>query len=293
MDKHKNEAVISSKLPHLNTVRSVAAAMVVMGHTAFLVQSMNSRFDSAIWTRLAGHGVDVFFALSGFLITYLLLKEREKNGRIYITDFYLRRIYRIWPLYYLVLFLTLLISLLFSSFYFTKPDFQAFGFSFFMLPEFNKAFYISSFPMSTLWSIGVEELFYLIFPLIFYKLSKFSLRDLCLCLIGLSILKVTLIYILAKCGTPCQDWMKLFSMLRFECLFAGVVAAFALNKWDRLTYFVNNPLWLFAVLITFFLFLGISIFDVNIYLSEGIGPILKTTLNPLIISLLTAVMLLF
>ncbi len=115
----------------------------------------------------------------------------------------------------------------------------------------------------------------------------------CLGLIGLSILKVILIYILAKGGKPYEEWIKLFSMLRFECLFAGVMAAFATKKWDRLTHFVNKPIWLYAVLISFFLFLGISIFDINIYLSEGIGPILKTTLNPLIISLLTAAILLF
>ncbi len=53
--------------------------------------------------RMGSFGVDVFFGISGFLITTLLLRERAKKGKISLRDFYLRRSLRIWPLYYAVL----------------------------------------------------------------------------------------------------------------------------------------------------------------------------------------------
>jgi peptidoglycan/LPS O-acetylase OafA/YrhL len=53
--------------------------------------------------RMGGFGVDVFFCISGFLITTLLLRERSRNGKISLRDFYIRRSLRIWPLYYVTL----------------------------------------------------------------------------------------------------------------------------------------------------------------------------------------------
>ena len=52
---------------------------------------------------MQSYAVILFFVLSGFLITFLLVKEKEKNGRVNTRNFYIRRILRTWPLYYLVL----------------------------------------------------------------------------------------------------------------------------------------------------------------------------------------------
>ena len=54
-------------------------------------------------------GVDFFFVLSGFLITYLILKEKEQTGKINVKDFYIRRFLRIWPLYFAVIVFSLII----------------------------------------------------------------------------------------------------------------------------------------------------------------------------------------
>ena len=74
--------------------------------------------------QIIGHlAVVLFFVLSGFLITYLLLIEEKTNGRINIRDFYIRRILRTWPLYFFIIILAL----------FILPHV-----SFFMLPNFSK-----------------------------------------------------------------------------------------------------------------------------------------------------------
>src|SRR6478735_4462608 len=93
-------------LKGLNGIRAIAALAVVFSHLGL------SQLDFGIPTKnsidLAGYGVSIFFSLSGFLITYLLLIEKERFGDIQIRQFYVRRILRIWPLYYFYLLITLL-----------------------------------------------------------------------------------------------------------------------------------------------------------------------------------------
>ncbi|MEJ7589497.1 MAG: hypothetical protein WKI04_18250, partial [Ferruginibacter sp.] len=63
-------------------------------------------------TKMQSYAVILFFVLSGFLITYLLIREKENKGKINIRHFYIRRIVRTWPLYYLVLVIGMLLLLL-------------------------------------------------------------------------------------------------------------------------------------------------------------------------------------
>ena len=64
--------------------------------------------------RLGEWGVHIFFAISGFLITTLLFRERERAGEISIRDFYIRRSLRIWPLYYATIAIYVVIMLFFD-----------------------------------------------------------------------------------------------------------------------------------------------------------------------------------
>jgi peptidoglycan/LPS O-acetylase OafA/YrhL len=112
-------------------------------------------------------GVNFFFVLSGFLITYLLLAEERATGRIRIGAFYLRRILRIWPLYYLTL----------GFGYFAFPALVSLAGGYieesanpwlylFFLGNFNSILNgdPASSTLSVLWSIAVEEQFYLVWP---------------------------------------------------------------------------------------------------------------------------------
>ena len=90
--------------PGLNALRFFAAFLVFASHVE-LLKSRNE-FENYYYTptflELGGSAVTFFFVLSGFLITYLLIIEKDLTGKISSSQFYVRRILRIWPLYYTV-----------------------------------------------------------------------------------------------------------------------------------------------------------------------------------------------
>jgi peptidoglycan/LPS O-acetylase OafA/YrhL len=146
----------------LDTLRAIAALVVVIGHLEF-IKSISGipNLISHPYIRLAdGHiAVVLFFVLSGFLITYLLIKEKENTGKIAIKKFYLRRMCRIWPVYYLVLVI---------SFFIINADYRLDSIILCatIFPNVAHALGIG-WPTSTqIWSIGVEEQFYLVWPIL-------------------------------------------------------------------------------------------------------------------------------
>ncbi|OOG62401.1 hypothetical protein B0E44_18535, partial [Flavobacterium sp. A45] len=162
---------------NLNGVRCIAAFMVIVGHIELNKSyfGLPNNFQSV--KRLGELGVSLFFVLSGFLITYLLLREKGKYGKINIRLFYLRRVLRIWPLYYLVVLLSLFVLPNLSVFqmpYFhldLDTNYQLFMVCFmfvFFLP--NVLINLKLIPFATqTWSIGTEEQFYLIWPILIDK----------------------------------------------------------------------------------------------------------------------------
>lgn len=114
-------------------------------------------------------GVNFFFVLSGFLITYLLIEEKKLNGRVNIPNFWVRRILRIWPLYFLCVFLGFVIFPLAKTLAGGTPEEHAN--IWYYLTFINNFDYIKSgLPdapgLGVLWSIAIEEQFYLIWPII-------------------------------------------------------------------------------------------------------------------------------
>ncbi|NRB70857.1 MAG: acyltransferase, partial [Xanthomonadales bacterium] len=94
--------------PNLNGLRFIAALMVIVYHLERLKANMglDGLWGKAAFVSLFGKlGVVLFFVLSGFLITYLLLAEEKRFAKIDLTSFYLRRVLRIWPLYFFIIFL--------------------------------------------------------------------------------------------------------------------------------------------------------------------------------------------
>ena len=86
--------------PNLNALRFAAALMVIVYHLERLKMryGLPNRAVKSVIETLGPLGVVLFFVLSGFLITYLLLVEVRGTGTVNVRDFYLRRILRIWPL---------------------------------------------------------------------------------------------------------------------------------------------------------------------------------------------------
>jgi peptidoglycan/LPS O-acetylase OafA/YrhL len=116
-------------------------------------------------------GVSFFFVLSGFLITYLLLKEKEFTVSIHILSFYVRLALRIWPLYYFCVLFGFIAFPFFKSLFGQIPNETADPIlcSVF-LNNFDRAIHgpPDSSVLSVLWSVAIEEQFYLFWPVIFY-----------------------------------------------------------------------------------------------------------------------------
>src|SRR4051812_12553902 len=88
---------------NLNGVRAIASLMVVIAHIELDKEVFHLQLIPHVnFLNFGKVGVSVFFALSGFLITYLLLEERKNFNKVSFADFYMRRILRIWPLYFLI-----------------------------------------------------------------------------------------------------------------------------------------------------------------------------------------------
>jgi peptidoglycan/LPS O-acetylase OafA/YrhL len=116
-------------------------------------------------------GVNLFFVLSGFLITYLLIKEKQLKSKINIPNFWIRRVLRIWPIYFLCVFIG------FVLFPFLKEmtgqvSNETASPLYYMLFASNFDMINSGLPdasiLGVLWSVSIEEQFYLIWPIIIY-----------------------------------------------------------------------------------------------------------------------------
>ena len=164
-------------LPGLNALRFFAAFFVVISHANISLDKLGIYPASSLpFVNRGGDAVDFFFTLSGFLITYLLIGEINKTGTVSIRQFYLRRMYRIWPLYFLV------IAIGFFLLGYIYPKIYQHPFFSFTIPEgllmfifFIPNYAAKNFPvglLNPLWSIGVEEQFYLFWA----PLVKFSKR---------------------------------------------------------------------------------------------------------------------
>jgi peptidoglycan/LPS O-acetylase OafA/YrhL len=163
--------------PNLDGLRFVSFFVVFLYHSLLSILSYLKDASPRVYSvveflfRHGNLGVNFFFVLSGFLITYLLIKEKEFTGRIHVPNFYVRRILRIWPLYYLCVIVGFIGFGLLKKMT-GEPVMENanpwyyifFGANFDIMhtwPEKPDALLLS-----VLWSVAVEEQFYLTWPLI-------------------------------------------------------------------------------------------------------------------------------
>lgn len=176
MDKHTNHQG-RIYFMHLDVVRFFAAYMIVIFHLFYGWQANwgNPKFmtDAAGEMTWFGRllettihnlsfGVDIFFLISGFLITYLLLREKDQHGKVNIGKFYFRRTLRIWPLYYLTVALGPILTYAVGE---ASPGSYIPHLLFVGNFELIQNGF-SSVALNHLWSICIEEHFYFICPLI-------------------------------------------------------------------------------------------------------------------------------
>jgi peptidoglycan/LPS O-acetylase OafA/YrhL len=247
----------ASRIPALDGLRGIAILLVLLFHAIFQLQPATPWIKQWLAAgRLAWSGVDLFFVLSGFLIGGILLDERSSPR--YFATFYIRRAFRILPLYYLAL---ALFSLRFL------PLQQVFGHAFKLSP--NPVPWISyltftqniamalvgglgAVPMAATWSLAVEEQFYLTIPWIIRKIARPNLAWILVSVIVLAPLLRTALYLFFRHGgfaayvlMPC----------RADALCLGVFCALLVRtpRWSKLLLAHRKSLYV----ATGFLFLGL------------------------------------
>lgn len=159
--------------PTLDGWRALAILAVLVSHsTGFLFPSsheLNSwqQFAKSVFL-LGNSGVDLFFAISGFLICSKILEREEQKGRIDLKQFYTRRIFRIFPLYYsYLLFLFLFVQLDWLNVPRDQIQSSALFLQNYLIPAGTWHYSLAHF-----WTLAVEEHFYLLFPLFLFFLPK-------------------------------------------------------------------------------------------------------------------------
>jgi len=251
MNQRNNRVYLSG----LNGLRAIAASSVILAHIS--ERLVENRFiKTNYFGHFGGYSVTIFFTLSGFLITYLLLKELEQHSKIDVKKFYMRRILRIWPLYFFYIFLVVLLMK------FKVPN--TIWYYIFIIPNIPFALHLSGSTMTTIpllihyWSLGVEEQFYAFWPWLLKYSSKIKKSILFFCLayfglkVGLSILNAPIV------------WQSILLHTRFCCLGIGGIGACLYFENSKIVIIAQNKIIevLAWILVLLFLMNKIRVFSI-------------------------------
>ncbi len=279
----------------LNALRFFAAFLVVLTH-AERIREKNGLFHLREFSVFndGGLAVQFFFVLSGFLITYLLLQERQQTSTIHIPKFYMRRVLRIWPLYYLLVAVGLVVPLLLPHlgivYQAPYPLANAGALYLVFLPNLVNALYGTSL-IYMLWSIGVEEQFYLIWA----PIVRYAHRYLILIFCFIILFKLGINYYLQTYYS--NHWVtKLVETLQFECMAIGGLGAYWIfngykgmvaeksKSWAFL--FSKTSQWCFLLLTMVLLFFAKTVYHFDNFIGESYRFLFSGALANLFTSLL-------
>ena len=257
--------------PNLNGLRFIAALLVIIHHVEQikseygLANYWNSRFVQIIGEQ----GVVLFFVLSGFLITYLMLEEEKQTGTIHVRDFYIRRILRIWPLYFFIGFLALAILPHIPFFLLPGSEldvvYRHFGQKILLYALFlpNLLPYVAgTIPYaSQTWSIGTEEQFYLIWPQLMKNIRKHRVALMVFIIVGY-VLIARALWSSHTDFLPFKYYISGFwSLFNIDCMAIGGFLAILLHSENKyLKVFRNNAVFYASLLlVSYMLSQGIRI----------------------------------
>ena len=171
------------RIPSLDGLRAISIAFVLIDHLGYQRFFTPDTLIGTALTSLGGFGVKVFFVLSGYLITLLMLNEEKKTGGINLGQFYIRRAFRILPA-------AIAFMLAIFSYNGSIISLQNKVFSFLFLENYAAA---PDWHVGHLWSLGVEEQFYLLWPLLFMAWPRARKKALLLTMALVPIVNIVII----------------------------------------------------------------------------------------------------
>ncbi|MEZ2339357.1 acyltransferase family protein [Mucilaginibacter sp. RCC_168] len=271
-----SDAIKNKYYPSLNGIRGISIIIVVIFHlnlsSSYLYQLI---FNGAL-------GVNIFFVLSGFLITSLCLKEKNDTGSLSLTNFYIRRALRIFPAAYLYIGVIILLNHIYQlgipKFQFAGAVFYVMNFSYFRSHSFAGL-------IGHYWSLSVEEQFYILFPFIL-KINKSTFYYIILFIVfGLPLLCVLQsVYTSLNKGVfyGFTHYLIKFQAISVGCLFSLMVSSGTFDKrWLKSTKIIGNVL---AIILIFYLqydpLYSIKAVYINLTISLITGYLIITNLMP-------------
>ena len=250
----------------LDFLRFISIALVIWHHTG---SQMMGHSPSNI--AFGHYGVNMFFAISGFLITTLLLRERQKYGSISYPKFFMRRLLRIFPLYYLSLLIYSCLVYFFeknperaNDFWNNIPYFLTYTSNFFVeLKSYGTIFFFS-------WSLATEEQFYIFWPII---MMLFSNKIGLYVMTGLMVLKI-----FGELFSVHNDFFYILSKIPYSICLSSALAILmfwegCFNKLIKVFSFKDAPL----------VYLGLT-FIIFFIGNSGVNNILPLVMSFLVIS---------
>ncbi len=213
--------------PELDVLRFIAFMIVFIVHRMDFIPIDPAQHYWLYNICLLGDlGVPVFFLLSAFLITELLFRESDETGTIQLKAFYIRRILRIWPLYFLV-FYGLVILTQFVPWAGAKDPSAWLAFTFFAGNWWICLHgWVPAYPVNPLWSISVEEQFYIAVPIIALFGRRLGVKAVSLFLIAVSYVAVVL-YAMHPTNGFSSQWTN--SFVQFQFFAAGTLLSIYLK----------------------------------------------------------------
>ena len=260
--ENKNDSKVN-KLQHINsldTIRGFAVIVVLMHHGSY------GLFKGG-WI-----GVDIFFVLSGFLITTILFKENNVNGNISISNFYYRRVLRLFP--------ALIIGLVIAYFLWDYSNFQAPADK--VKATFAAAFYyLNLIPQNTtgniahLWSLSIEEQFYLFWPLSLILILKMEMKKQLYLLLFLTIIVMIFrIFVYNSSLFPNEGFFVInssrFTFCRIDSLLMGAfLSILFINKLYKINIKNYITTLYFSILLFVFFLIFFFVDQSNAFYNNG------------------------
>ena len=220
----------STPIPALDGLRALSVVMVVLGHLGVPAVS-------------AGHGVMTFFVLSGFLITWLLLREHATTSQVSLRLFYIRRALRLFPAFYCFCLVFAVVHYIYRSSWPHGPSYLS------ALVYVSNYYFAIAQPadgvMEHTWSLAVEEQFYLLWPLVFRRFAS-GLPRLARGLVMLLVLGAIYRLLLAFIVKPAPVWQFCAFDCRADQLAVGCLTAILLKQYElsaqRIVTLLSHPL---------------------------------------------------
>jgi peptidoglycan/LPS O-acetylase OafA/YrhL len=267
MEIARNITKSSARLPSLDGLRALSIGLVLFAHSHPTEELQKLAF------YCGNLGVRIFFVISGFIITWLLLQEEKSSGGVSLRNFYIRRIARIFPAYYTYLVAVFLLD---------RAGLIDGGST---SQKLLNTLFLANYgpcegPTGVLWSLGVEEQFYLFWPGIFmiFKLCKEKK-------VALTILLGVIFFSPALRGINTLFWKNqetYFWLNRFSFLFQmdiiawGCAGAFVAFHWSQSVQYLAK----YAVIVFFFAMFIITLpYTARGYDGYGIETVFGPTLE--------------